>query len=249
MVVRRIFAIGGHGSDGMLDQFIAKAGDNAHVAIVSHAQIEPAAAGQDLLDRLEGQVKVTLLLPNSSEVLPETTTAVYIMGGDQNRLLETCRQSGLDKQLLLAYERGVLTAGTSAGAAAMANQMIAGGMDDKLLRHASLLIRPGLGFLDGVVVDTHVDYYRRFNRLVAACAEVPEAIALGLDEDTAVYLEDRSAEVFGSGHVTTVCRLTDFRSNLKTAEPGTNATVENVRVAVYSAGDKFNLLNKQTGAD
>src|SRR5215210_5775936 len=94
-------------------------------------------------------------------------------------------------------------------------RMSAGGMDDKSVKAKSLRIVDGLNFVPNIVVDTHTGQRSRDTRLMAALALIETAeLGIGLDEDTAVYIHNGKAKVYGEGHVRLFRRGEGFRSNV-----------------------------------
>src|SRR4051812_24452609 len=59
----------------------------------------------------------------------------------------------------------------------------------------------GLGLLPDLVIDQHFAQRARIERLVGAVAEDPGVLGIGIDEDTAVIVEDRMLRIIGSGAV------------------------------------------------
>jgi len=106
---------------------------------------------------------------------------------------------------LAAHERGVVIAGTSAGASAVSTHMVAFGASGATPKHRMAQISAGLGLLKSVVVDQHFEQRTRLGRLLAVVAQSPSLIGLGLDEDTAaIVYADETMEVVGRGAVTIV---------------------------------------------
>ena len=132
----------------------------------------------------------------------EQATAVFFTGGDQTRIAGAFGGSDADVALHAAWERGVVVAGTSAGAAMMSSTMILGG--GELVPTNDVRTGPGLGFVPGIVVDMHFAERGRIARLLAVVAMYPHELGLGIDEDTAVVVADNRFEVIGSGSVTVV---------------------------------------------
>ena len=98
-----------------------------------------------------------------------------------------------------------MIAGTSAGASALASHMMAFGQPGATPRHGNVQMAAGLGLVDGVIVDQHFEERTRLGRLLAAIAQSPSLIGLGLDEDTAAIVHpNRAMEVIGRGAVTVV---------------------------------------------
>jgi len=149
----------------------------------------------------------------------------WFTGGDQVRITQTLRNAAGEESPLLALIRerlaaGAVVAGSSAGAAIMSRDMIAGGVSfSALLEPLSatysdtedqdsgrLYLSQGLGFLPDGLVDQHFDRKARLGRLVRAMAATGQARGYGIDEDTALLLRlgsDRG-RVLGRGNVTLI---------------------------------------------
>lgn len=127
--------------------------------------------------------------------LIEQSHVVLLTGGDQRRLLGLIGGTGVERALDRAYRiNGLCIAGTSAGAAAMSRDMLAGRS-----------ISDGLGLLRGALIDQHFSQRRRLDRLASAVARHPQLIGIGVDEDTALVISHgKKFEVIGSGTVTIV---------------------------------------------
>jgi cyanophycinase len=111
----------------------------------------------------------------------------------------------LGTALLEAHERGVVIAGTSAGASAASTHMMAFGASGATPKHRMAHVSAGLGLLKGVVVDQHFEQRTRLGRLLGVVAQSPSLIGLGLDEDTAaIVYGDQTLEVLGRGAVTII---------------------------------------------
>ena len=50
-------------------------------------------------------------------------------------------------------------------------------------------LAPGLGLLQGAIVDQHFVVRSRYNRLLTAVIEFPEVLGIGIDESTAILVE------------------------------------------------------------
>lgn len=150
-------------------------------------------------------------------------SAIWMTGGDQTRLANALiEEDGSDTPVLKAmreqYHRGMLVAGTSAGAAILSHPMIAGGSSDRVWfvpatshyqsmkdqEQGALVLAEGFGFFGEGLIDQHFDRKSRFARLVFATLQPGGfPIGFGIDEDTALlYLAaSRTAHVIGSRHV------------------------------------------------
>lgn len=129
---------------------------------------------------------------------------IYITGGDQKRLLATIGGTPIETALRQALrERGACIGGTSAGASAMSEHMLAMGPSRSLPEKGAASLAAGLGFLKHVVIDQHFSERQRLGRLLSVLAQNPGLIGVGIDEDTALVIAaDRSLEVVGAGAVT-----------------------------------------------
>ena len=132
-------------------------------------------------------------------------TGVFLTGGNQLRLTSIVAGTRLDSALHMAHDRGAVIAGTSAGASALAGHMLAFGESGATPRHGIVQLAAGLGLVTDIVVDQHFEERTRLGRLIAAIAQSPSLVGLGLDEDTAaIVYADRTMEVIGKGAVTVV---------------------------------------------
>ncbi len=137
-------------------------------------------------------------------------TAIFFTGGDQNKtmdVLEADAQVFTGKSSLLsilrqAYLDGIAFAGTSAGTAIMSTPMLTGNADLLILDGKQVMTRDGLGLLSGVILDQHFLAKGRVLRLMGLVQKHPTKLGLGIDEDTALAIEDgRYAEVIGASQV------------------------------------------------
>ena len=117
-------------------------------------------------------------------------TGVFFSGGDQNRIMDVLSDDELLRLVKAKYDSGVPFGGTSAGAAVMSDPMMTGEADLKILDGKKVGVRKGLGLLPGVIFDQHFLVRQRHNRLLGLMLVNPAVIGIGIDEDTAVLIED-----------------------------------------------------------
>jgi len=121
-------------------------------------------------------------------------TAVWMSGGDQSLLTAAYRGTAVERELHKLLDRGGVIGGTSAGAAVMSSVMITGGNP-----HAH--VGEGFGLLSGIVVDQHFQNRKRKDRLLRVLEKNPDYLGLGIDEETAVIVNERNLTVIGNQKV------------------------------------------------
>jgi cyanophycinase len=121
-------------------------------------------------------------------------TAVWMSGGDQSLLTAAYRGTAVEREMHKLLDRGGVVGGTSAGAAVMSAVMITGGNP-----HAQ--VGEGFGLLSGIVVDQHFQNRNRKDRLLDVLEKNPEYLGLGIDEETAVIVNECHFTVMGKQNV------------------------------------------------
>ncbi len=132
-----------------------------------------------------------------------TASGIFVTGGDQKKLMEHLRAQNCVEPIREAVRAGAVYAGTSAGAAAVSQTMIAGdGANGELVE-----LGEGIGLLPDVIIDQHFGERRRLPRLTIA-AKARELVGVGIDEDTAIVWNGSNGQmtVEGVGKVTIVDR-------------------------------------------
>lgn len=123
---------------------------------------------------------------------------MYLPGGTQKTLLRRMRELGTDEQIREAIQAGnlKLLGGGSAGAMVMGPHCIVG---SKAVEE----VVDGLDFLPNVIVDSHFSNRDREGRLTDVLQEYETSFGIGIDENTAVVLDDQLVlqQVFGAGTV------------------------------------------------
>ncbi|HEU4631265.1 MAG TPA: cyanophycinase [Gemmatimonadaceae bacterium] len=172
---------------------------------------------------------------------------IFLGGGDQVHLVATLGGSRLERALREAYADGAVIGGTSAGAAALTETILAGGEHDGAGELADMYIGPGFGLLGfRAVIDTHFAERRRLHRLFVAIANNPDLLGLGIDEDTALVVRGHLATVHGSGGVTFVDgRGVRFDNADEVKRCGAGLTLSYLRVGIVGAGYEFNLRERE----
>lgn len=236
-----LYPIGG-AADSSLRRFAELAGGSAgKITILPHSSSSPKETAEELANTFMalGVRDTELILPGENRKLPECT-AIFMSGGDQSRMMRLISKEMIS-QIREFLKKGGLVGGTSAGAAAVSSQMIAGGMSDGLPKSKSLMISEGLGLLPSYMVDTHVGARARHDRLMVGLSMEPGLKGIGLDEDTAVEIKDGKATVRGAGVAHVYRRAENFNSNLPETPEGRTASVQNMIYSIFPAGETFEL--------
>jgi cyanophycinase len=134
--------------------------------------------------------------PRVTAVLRKAT-GVWFGGGDQGRLLALCGETRVETELHALLQRGGVVGGTSAGASCVTGVMVHGRGE-----------KSGFGLLPGLIVDQHFSQRNRLSRLQRLLEKHPKLIGLGIDEGTALVIQDGRLSVLGRGNVT-VCSQPD----------------------------------------
>ena len=251
-----VMAIGGAedklGERVILSRFVELAGGReAKIAVISTASSLGDAA-TDLYRHIFSRLGVTTILglrPETREEAnhPDTVaalqnaTGIFMTGGNQLRLSLVIGGTRLGAAMLEAHGRGVVVAGTSAGASAVATHMMAFGSSGATPKHRMAHVSVGLGLLVNVVVDQHFEQRTRLGRLLAVVAQSPSLIGLGLDEDTAAIVDASDVlEVIGRGSVTIVDGA-DIITDAYHASGHKPMMVSNVRLHSLPSGYRFDL--------
>ncbi len=210
-----LLLIGGHEEPRgeILDRFSELSGGSREIALLTLATVEPLVAferyresfkelGVKVVHHLDARTREDCADRSGLKILEEAG-GIFFTGGDQLRITSVLGGTPYEDALRRAYLRGATIGGTSAGASAMSSTMLVGGADEESARRGTVRMCPGLGFLPNAVVDQHFAQRGRINRLLAALAQNPGTLGVGIDEDTAVLVDARGAmQVLGSGSVT-----------------------------------------------
>jgi len=174
---------------------------------------------------------------------------VFMTGGDQKRLLATIGGTLIDRAMHRVFRtRGACIAGTSAGASAMSEHMLAtsdahGGVPARDATH----LAAGLGFLQRVVIDQHFSERQRLGRLLGIVAQNAYLLGIGIDENTALVVERGAGlEVLGEGAVTLIDGR-QMRSNFLEVAQRERMELINVKLHLLPGGAHYELAADMPG--
>lgn len=176
----------------------------------------------------------------------ENASGVFLTGGNQLRISTILGGTPVAKTIRRLNSQGATIGGTSAGAAILSEHMIAYGKGGPTPRAGQVSLAPGFGLTNRVIIDQHFRQRDRLGRLLAALAYNPFAVGLGLDEDTAAFIDPTDVlHVEGSGAITVVDASSLEHSSIGTAKAGDAICFTGVRLHILNKGSTFNLHTRQ----
>jgi len=253
-----LIVIGGHedkDGDREILKEVAKRVGGGKLVIATVASHEPkgyfesyqnafAAIGITDLIELYVNERDETLSANTQAIL-EGAAGIFFTGGDQLRIASQIGDTPVEQAVRQLYARGGLVAGTSAGASVMSETMLVRGTSAESYRIGDLHMAPGLGLIRDVIIDQHFAERGRIGRLLGAVAHNPRVLGIGIDEDTAIVIEDDRFEVVGRGAVYIVDGTGVSHSNI--AEGGREEALSmfGVRLHVLASGNGYSLATRE----
>mgnify|MGYP000270557409 CR=1 FL=1 len=172
----------------------------------------------------------------------EASDVIFFTGGDQLRLTYVLGGSRLLDAIRKRFEAGAVVAGTSAGAMALCQTMIYNGDATGAVRKGGVNMSSGLGFVDGLIIDTHFLERGRFTRLMEVGTTNPNDLGVGLGEDAAVIVHpDGMLEAAGPGHVILIDSRDLALSNVAELSIGEAVAIENMVIHALISGHGFDV--------
>jgi cyanophycinase len=174
-------------------------------------------------------------------------TGIFMTGGNQLKLSGVVNGTAFAEAVRAAHERGVVVAGTSAGASFQSSHMVAFGSGGATPKQRMTQVAAGLGLLRDCVIDQHFEQRNRYGRLLMIVAQSPSLLGIGVDEDTAaVFTHEDGAEIMrvaGRGAV----HVLDGRNivtNAHEAHQSKPLLASGVTMHVLPQGSVFNLTER-----
>ncbi len=246
-----------HGRQILHTFFQRSGGVDARIAIIPSASREPAAIGsryQEIFEDMGAKaIEVVDIREREHGEDPswqsfiEDCTGVFLTGGDQLRLCGLLSDTSIMDRVRMRAQLGVITlAGTSAGAAVMGQQMIAGGGSGESPNRSLVDMTTGLGIVPEVVVDQHFHNRNRMARLLSAVASNTDKLGIGIDEDTcAMFEQNGTFQVIGKGAVTVVDPGQVSHTNYAHIEATDPISIHNLKLHILTHGDRFDIYKRQ----
>ncbi len=245
--------------EGILYNVLTEAGGTgANIVVIPTASSIPVEVGENYLTAFKtlGCNNVTVLDIRSREdsetpeaiALVRAANCVMFSGGNQSKITDKIGNTAIHKILIERHknEEGFVIAGTSAGAMAMSNEMVAGGSATESFIKGAVNMYKGLKLIPMLIIDTHFIKRGRFGRLSEAIAKHPNHIGIGLAEDTGLIIKQGGqCTVIGSGMVIIFDGSELTQNNEKILEEGTPMTMANLKVHVLSNSDMYDLKTRK----
>lgn len=227
-------------------------GEEARVGIITTATLHPEEVGEEYQDIfLRMGVKDAEVIninsrddANLEDIIRniQDCSGFFFTGGDQLRITSILGGTKTYQTLHDSFQQGRAVIGTSAGASAMSNTMIVEGNSNEAARKCTLKMAPGLGFIEGVIIDQHFDQRGRLGRLLCGIAENPGILGIGIDEDTAIHVFSKGYfEVLGNNAVTVIDGRSIHSTNVSELKPDEILTITNASLHILSKGYGFDL--------
>ena len=244
----------------ILDRFVDICGGKAaRIGIIPTAsELDDTGRNYEKLFRALG-IKHAKVLPfetrddcENSEYLDyiEKSDGVFLTGGNQLRLSTTLGGTAVSQLIRRRNAAGMHVAGTSAGAAFMPEHMVAGGFEGSTPSPDLVTMAPGLGLTNKYIIDQHFRQRDRLGRLLTALAYNPFAVGIGLDEDTAAFIDPKERlEVVGSGGITVIDPTDLSYSSMDKAKRGEPVSLIGVKLHILVAGGRFDVSSREAAAE
>jgi cyanophycinase len=154
---------------------------------------------------------------------------VFLSGGRQWRLADAYLNTRTQRELQGVLDRGGVLAGSSAGATILGSFLVRGDTKGNGLMIGDH--QEGFGFLHNVAVDQHLLARNRQFDMLEVIRAHPSLLGIGIDEDTAIVVQQDQFEVIGNSYVA-------IYDNQRRISP-------NGRFFFLAPGDRYNLASRE----
>ena len=244
-------------TEGILSHIVRQCGGiNSKILVIPTASSIPVEVGQNYLDafKMLGCDNVSVLdIRESSQCSDpsfinelKSCNGVLFSGGNQSRIVNIISKTPFHDLLMNRFiNEEFIISGTSAGAMAMANEMISGGSASEAFFKGAVSMYKGLGLIPELIIDTHFIKRGRFGRQSEAVAKFPNLIGIGLAEDTGMIIKNgKDCTVIGSGMAIVFDGSSLTHNNEGILEEATPMSLANLKVHVLSNSDQFDIKNR-----
>ena len=247
------------GAANILRKFIeVSGGERARIVIIPTASTleDTGRRYEKLFRKLGANEAKSLPLASRSDASKsewldylEKADGIFVTGGNQLRLSTILGGTPVAKAIRRANARGVTVGGTSAGAAILSEHMIAYGAEGHTPHAGGVTLVPGFGLTNRIMIDQHFRQRDRLGRLLTALAYNPFAVGVGLDEDTAAFIDpNRLLTAVGAGALTIIDASELTHSSIAEVREGKPVSLTNIRLHVLTEGGTFDLETRRAAA-
>ncbi len=252
--------IGGHedktGEKIILSEIARRVGGGKIVVttVASHQPEGYFEPYQTAFRELGASEVVELTIRNRHEAFEEDRVALlegaaclFFTGGDQLKITSQIGDTPIMERIQAIYNGGGVIAGTSAGASAMCETMLVRGTGDESYRIGDLMMAPGLGLIGSAIIDQHFAERGRIGRLLGAVAQNPRILGIGIDENTAIVVDDaqQGFTVLGNGGVYVADGGRVTYSNIADEARDSALSLYNLTLHILSHNDRFDLTQRR----
>lgn len=154
---------------------------------------------------------------------------VWFPGGRQWRLADSYLDTRVHEELRALLDRGGVIGGSSAGATIQGSYLVRGDTKTNTIMMGDH--QKGLGFLRNAAIDQHLLKRNRQFDLIDVIKTHPELLGIGIDENTAIVVQNDEFEVIGKSAVA----IYDHHRMLDSGGP----------FYFLFAGDRYNLETRE----
>lgn len=210
-----LMIVGGGGlPDGLMQRFVEAAGgaESANLVYVPCEESEQVSERQSMIRtwRRMGVRNASVLHTKDRQQADEdeefleplkSATGIWFGGGRQWNFADSYFGTTAHKLMHQVLQRGGVIGGSSAGASIQGSYLARATPIQNFRIMAPGYERGGLGFLPGVAIDQHFTQRGRQEDMTQLVNRYPQLLGIGIDETTAIIVEQSTAEVVGEGDV------------------------------------------------
>lgn len=186
------------------------------------------------------------VLKVDSESMLDGVTGVFLTGGDQMKLSTVLGGTKFLTNLKESVRKGIVIAGSSAGASSLSSTMIVRGEPTVQPLKDAIRLSPGLGILKNIIIDQHFTQRARLSRLITAVAYNPTNLGIGIDENTAIHIQRNGIlEVLGAGTVTIIDGSNISYNTIAEVHESEPFSVMGLQVNILSSSVRYDIYNRK----
>ncbi len=205
---------GGKPSLEVMESFRTLAGgDNAKIVVIPTAAVTTKTldpqmvAGIKAMFRQFGMENITILHTDDPKeankvdfIKPiQEATGLFFTGGRQWRIADGFLHTKAHEEMFKLLDRGGVIAGSSAGATIQGSYLARGDTKNNQIMMGDH--EEGLGFITNIAIDQHVIARNRQFDMFDILKNKPELLGIGIDESTAILVEQDKFKVLGESYV------------------------------------------------